>query len=117
MDWSGEGAAAVGGDGEAQQVGDRSRTDDRDPVPANVRVVERIPHRGVGVVPDEGIHGGSGPHRGPDRIVRKESGGVRRWRGLPRFDGRTNIGRREGSGPRREGRRGSHAYEISNDIK
>jgi hypothetical protein len=95
-----EGAVATGGDGEAQQVGDRSRTDDGGPEPPDVAVVPRESDLGVVIEPEAGFDHGAEPHGGAQRLI-GEFGGIRRWRRILGDDGRTFIIVREGSGRRR----------------
>jgi hypothetical protein len=101
VDRFGEGAVATGGDGEAQQVGDRSRTDDGGPEPPYVTVVSGKPDLGVGIAPEAGFDHRTEPDRGAKGLV-GEFGGARRWRRIPGDNGRTVIIVREGSGHRRD---------------
>ena len=106
-----EGAAALCGDGETHQVGDRPRTDCGSPELPHVRMLCREPGRALG--PHPGFNrdpSGGGWARGPYR----SNGDARRWRENPGTGGRTSTVSGNGSGRRRGCER--HTQYISNSI-
>ena len=107
-----EGTAALCGDGETHQVGDRPRTDRGSPEPAHVRVLGRKPGRVL--VPNNGFDGDTSS-RGRPCGVDRMNGGARRWRGNPGTGGRTSTVSGNGSRRRRGCER--HTQHISNNTK
>jgi len=99
-----EGAAALCGNGETQQVRDRPRTDCRGPEPSNVRVMSW--EAGARLIPHSGFNHDSLGSSRPGRDSRS-SGGVRKWRENPGTGGRTSTASGNISGRRRDWERHS----------
>ena len=94
-----EGAAALCGDGETHQVGDRPRTDRRRPESPYVGMLDRHPGR-VTIRDDRRDPRTSGG--GWAGGVGGEDGDARMWRGYPGTGGRTSTVSGNGSGRRRD---------------
>ena len=88
VDGAEQGAAALRGGGEPEQVGDRSRSDERRPETPNVGVVEWVVGSGS-AGPDGGCDVRSGLS-GAALWMEEAFGSARGWRRFHR-DGRTNI--------------------------